>query len=271
MSTASGAGASREGRSLPSALPCACRVREEWLWSELATWLRGHPRAWSSLEACGVEDPAGCLPGARMTDAAMQCLSVPESFEHYLASMNSKRRQEVRRKLSRTAEAGVVVGEVSTEQLPGAYADFLRMSELRREIRKNHDDTLIELLQEIRRCASIEVHVHEVLEHGSRIGVSVDLVHGGVYYPYVLAWEPDRSVLSPGILLALNAISDAIELGLGTVNLGPGAQDYKKLARVRCRHRFHAAGGQPGRGGRALRILGDAYQRVRPRPRAIAR
>lgn len=246
----------------PHRAPLCADGREDGVWNALAVWLRTNPRAWSTLEASGVGQAAQALPGARLWDSAVPCLAVPDSFEAYLASMPSRRRQEIRRRLRRTQEAGVEVRQVPADATESALADFLRLCERRADIKKG-DKLLVQLLERVDTCSSIELHVFEVLSEQKRIGISLELVHSEVSYPYNLAWEPDASRLAPGILMALNAVTYAIAHGLRTINLGPGEQTYKlELGFIpETRLMLHAI--NPSAWGRALRTVGSAYQRLR--------
>jgi CelD/BcsL family acetyltransferase involved in cellulose biosynthesis len=259
------------GAISPQRAPLCAPGCEAEVWRLLAAWLRRHRNMWSSLEASGIGEQAACVPGARLFAAPVPCLSVPGDFDAYLASMTGRQRKEVRRRLRRTEEASIEVREVSVDAFASAFADFLRMSELRPEIRKNHDRALGRMVERVATRSEIEVHLFEVIENEVRIGVSIDLIHNEVYYPYCLAWEPDRSAVAPGILLALNTIAFSIDRGLRVVNLGPGEQAYKQSLGFVAQEGLKLEAGNPASAGRALRILGDAYQRVRPRPTAISR
>lgn len=250
--------------------PTLCRAPlcadgyEQDAWTALGAWLRSRPRAWSTLEASGVDQGAVGLPGASLSlsEHPTPCLSVPESFEAYLASLSGKRRHEIRRRLRRTQEAGVEVGAVTQSAAQGAFSDFLRMSKSGANA-SSKDERLVGLLECVHKCRSVELNLFEVRSEDVRIGVSIDLVHGDVSYPYNLAWEPDTSHLAPGILLTLNTVSYAIERKLRLIDLGPGEQTYKLALGFTPQTRFALHAVNRSTWGLLPTAAGNAYRRLR--------
>ena len=199
------------------------------MWKALAEWLRSHRRAWSWLDASEVAPAAAALPGASLSERTVPRLAVPDSFDAYLASLSARRRHEVRRRLARSEEAGIHVREVVAESVDSAFVDFMHLYERRAANvgRSGADKHLVDLLRRAVEDSAIELHVFEVVDGRTRLGLSLDLVHNDIYYPYTLAWSPDATRQAPGILLTINTIQYAIARSLRVIDLGPGGQSYK--------------------------------------------
>ena len=60
------------------------------------------------------------------------------------------------------------------------------------------------------------------------MGVSVRLDHGTTGYFYNAGFDPAAAAMSPGIVLELVSIRNAIETGLTCFDLGPGDHRYKR-------------------------------------------
>jgi CelD/BcsL family acetyltransferase involved in cellulose biosynthesis len=236
------------------------------LWNVLAEWFRTHRRAWSTLEACGVPPAAAAMPNGYITEQTVPCLTVPDSFDAYLASLSSRRRHELRRRLARTEEAGIVVREVVPASIESALADFARLYERRSAAvgRSRADERLVALLGRFLGDSPIELRVFEVSDGRRRLGVSLDLVHDDCYYPYSLAWAPDAAHLAPGILLTINVIRYAIARDLRVIDLGPGGQSYKLALGFIPETRLVLHAVNRSLWGKSMTRAGAIYGRLRP-------
>jgi CelD/BcsL family acetyltransferase involved in cellulose biosynthesis len=213
----------------PRRAPLYANGCEEEMWLAIAEWSRTHRRAWTTLEASEVAPVAAVVPGACLSEQVVPGMTVPDSFDEYLALLSSRRRHELRRRLARTEEAGIEVREVGHASVASALTDFVRLYHLRGAVvgRPGIDERLVALLGRFLSNSAVELHVFEVLQGATRLGVSLDLVHGDTSFPYSLAWAPGAARLAPGILLTVNVIRYAIARGLRLIDLGPGEQSYK--------------------------------------------
>jgi CelD/BcsL family acetyltransferase involved in cellulose biosynthesis len=252
----------------PRRAPLCAAGHEEDMWHALANWLYSNPRAWSTLEACEVGPSSDAVPGARLLVQRTPCLALPDSFDSYLASLSSKRRNDMRRRLRLAERAGAIVQKVPIEERGQAIADFVRLHRRRAgakgEQHPGVDERLAQLLAKISTTDSIDLSIFEVRHGGARVAINIHLEYGGIIYPYNLGWEPEAAHLAPGILLALHAIADAIARGIRTIDLGPGEQDYKLALGFTPEQRIELRAVNPSMWGRVMKTTGAAYQRLRP-------
>jgi CelD/BcsL family acetyltransferase involved in cellulose biosynthesis len=254
------------GGLTPRRAPLCVRGCEDDMWKALAEWLRTHRRAWSTLEASEVAPAAAAVPRASLSEQTVPCLAVPDSFDAYLASLSSRRRHELRRRLARTEEAGIEVREVVPASVESALADFVHLYERRAAVvgRSRLDERLVALLGCFLGGSPIELHVFEVLDGRTRLGVSLDLVHNDGYFPYSLAWAPEAAHLAPGILLTVNVIRYAIARGLRVIDLGPGGQSYKLALGFIPETRLTLHAVNRSLWAKSMTAAGAIYSRLRP-------
>jgi CelD/BcsL family acetyltransferase involved in cellulose biosynthesis len=240
---------------------------EDAAWQALARWLRENPRAWSTLEACEVPQSAEAIPGARLHAHVTPFLSVPESWDAYLASLPSKRRADVRRRLRLTQNAGLEVREVPTLDLEDALDDFLRLHHLRTSTKgQQHHDIdvrLAQLLAALATGSAVEVRLVEIRHNGVRLGIRISLEHQRVLYMYNHGWNPQAASLAPGIVMALNSIDKAARRGLRTIDMGAGEQDYKMALGAVPEARLTLEARNPRIWARAIRFTYATYLRAR--------
>jgi CelD/BcsL family acetyltransferase involved in cellulose biosynthesis len=236
-------------------------------WRALAACLQANPRAWSTLDACEVAEFAAEVPGARLTVTRTPCLSLPDSFESYLASLPSKRRSDLRRRLRLSEQAGVEVRRVPAPETERAIADFLRLhgqrASAKAEYHANVDDRLGGLLAQVSTSETIDLAVFEVRQDGGTVASNVCLEHGGVLYPYSHGWDPRGARLAPGIVMALDFIRDASDRGLHSIDMGPGEQDYKAALGAEPDRRLTLQADNPAIWSRTARGAYAAYGRLR--------
>jgi CelD/BcsL family acetyltransferase involved in cellulose biosynthesis len=242
---------------------------EDGVWHGLASWLRRHPRAWSTLEAWEVGESAGAVPGAHLEMRESFCLSTPDSLDSYFALLPSRHRSEMRRRLRRGEQAGITVREVPVGDRQDAIRDFIRLHQLRAdaksEVHTTIDERLEAMLTKVLPSNSIELYLYEICHEDARVAVDVKFAYRGVGYPYNLGWEPDVAHLGPGIHLAINGVSDAIARSLHTIDLGAGDQRYKRVLGFAPNPQFLLYATNPATAARAMQALGSAYQRLRGR------
>jgi CelD/BcsL family acetyltransferase involved in cellulose biosynthesis len=236
-------------------------------WRALAQWLQANPRAWSTLDAREVAEVAAGVPGARLTATRTPCLALPDSFESYLASLPSKRRSDLRRRLRLTEQAGVEVRRVPEQEMERAIADFLRLHEQRASAKAEHhanvDDRLGRLLAQVCASETIDLSVLEIRQDEITVATNVCLEHAGVLYPYSHGWDPRGARLAPGIVMALDFIRDASSRGLSRIDLGPGEQDYKAALGAVPSRRLTLQASNPAIWARTVRSAYATYERLR--------
>ncbi|MFZ1924822.1 MAG: hypothetical protein WAU42_01630, partial [Solirubrobacteraceae bacterium] len=109
------------GSSVTSRRSLLCaKGQEDAAWRALARWLNENPLAWSTFEGAEVPRSAESIPGARLSANVTPVLATPESWDSYLASLSSKRRADVRRRLRLTDSANLEVRETPVSEMDGA-------------------------------------------------------------------------------------------------------------------------------------------------------
>jgi CelD/BcsL family acetyltransferase involved in cellulose biosynthesis len=241
---------------------------EDTAWRALAGWLGENPLAWSTLEGSEVPRSAESIPGARLSANVTPVLATPESWDSYLASLSSKRRADVRRRLRLTHSANLQVREISPSDLNGALEDFLRLHHLRTDFKgERHPDIdrrLTRLLATLAGDSSIRVSLVEIRRVGVRVAIRISLEHRRVLYLYNHGWDPEFASLAPGIVLALNSIEEAIDRKVSVIDMGTGEQSYKMGLGAVAERRFALEAHNPRIWARAVRSAYATYARVRP-------
>lgn len=248
-------------------LLCA-KGHEDAAWRALARWLGENPLAWSSLEASEVPLSAESIPGARSSVNVTPMLAIPESWDSYLASLSSKRRADVRRRLRLTDSANLEVREIPASDLDGALDDFLRLHHLRTDFKgERHPDIdrrLTRLLAKLAHDSSVRVSLVEIRSAGVRVAVRISLENQRVLYLYNHGWDPELASLAPGIVLALNSIEEAVARKLSVIDMGAGEHSYKMGLGAVAEGRFALEAHNPRIWARVVRSAYATYVRVRP-------
>ena len=241
---------------------------EDAAWRALASWLAENPLAWSTLEASEVPRSAASTPGARVRDDFTPILATPESWDSYLASLSSKRRADVRRRLRSTDSANLEVRETPALDLDDALDDFLRLHHLRTGFKgERHPDIdrrLTRLLAALARTGSVRVSLVEIRHAGVRIAVRISLEYQRVLYLYNHGWDPEFASLAPGIVLALNSIEEAVGRKLRFIDMGAGEQSYKMGLGAVVQRRFALEAHNPRIWARTVRSAYATYVRLQP-------
>jgi CelD/BcsL family acetyltransferase involved in cellulose biosynthesis len=212
------------------ALLCA-DGREAAAWQALSGWLTDHPADWRRLDGAGAPDAAAVLPGARLRAISAPRLRLPGSFDDYLRERSPTVRKSFKQKLRRVESAGAEVREVNEADRPAALRAFLELHHRRARVKAERhpqmDERLVDLLESAGRGPDLRLRVFELVADGAPRGVTVRVDHRGTGYFYNAGIDPDAGRLSPGIVLELASIRDAIARGLRTFDLGPGEYRYK--------------------------------------------
>jgi CelD/BcsL family acetyltransferase involved in cellulose biosynthesis len=247
-------------------------------WRVVGGWLKANPRRWATLDIAAM--PAGArsaLPAARRDMTSVPVLTIPESFEAYLAARGRSTRKHYRRVLRRIADEDARLGPVRDGEIAPALHDFIvlhgRRAASKGERHPAVDARLERVLAALADVPSVNLRVLELAHRGRRVGVTVRLERPGGMWFYNGGFDPEAARLAPGIALELASIRDAMERGITRLDLGPGAQPYKLALGgvVEERADVLAASGSPH--GRLLGTAEVAYRQARERMpvRSLAR
>ncbi len=242
---------------------------EQRAWGALGEWLRDHPRAWSSIDGAGLPEEAACLPGVRCEWKWVPRLELPGSFDAYLAARTRNVRQVLRRRLREVERAGGSLVEVHPADRAAALSELVILHAQRaRSKGQRHpevDERLARLLDAMAGSVGARPRVFALEMDGRRVAVTARLDRGSVGYFYNAGFDPSYARLSPGIVVEVASIRDAIDRGLRDYDLGPGAFDFKlRLGGVPVR-RLWIRGASSSPVGRMAGLAGDVYQGARRR------
>jgi CelD/BcsL family acetyltransferase involved in cellulose biosynthesis len=205
-----------------------CPEHESAAWAAWGHWLAQHRARWAVLEGSGVPDAAGSVPGARLEPAPEFALSLPEDFDAYLRARSSG----TRRKFNRLARFDAAVREVEPARHAATLERFVALHAARAEQKgERHpvvDGRLCRLLLALPAASTPHLRLFELTAAGRTLGVTIRIDHGSTAYFYNAGFDPAASAMSPGIVLELASIRDAIESGLARFDLGPGDYRYKR-------------------------------------------
>ena len=201
-------------------------------WTAVGHWLRTNPSECAMLDGQGVVVPDRELPGLRGVPTPVLGLELPRTFDEYADARDPGFRAKTRKRMRKFERAAGQVGVVGEGELPAALRDFVRLHGLRaRSKRERHpevDDRLARMLGLVSASESLRIRAFEMVVDEQRAGVTVRIDRGGAAYSYNDGLDPAHMALSPGILLELESIRDAIDTGITRYDLGPGDYQYKR-------------------------------------------
>jgi CelD/BcsL family acetyltransferase involved in cellulose biosynthesis len=159
-------------------------------------------------------------------------MDLPPTFDEYLESLTAKQRHEVRRKLRRMSESGVIeyCSVADGAAVPAAMDTFFRMFV---ESRQDKADFMTERMRSFfRRVAAAMADIGllklGVLELDNRPVAQIMCFdfNNGIYL-YNSGYDPDYTSLSAGLLSKVLAIKNSIEQGKSRFDFLKGAEVYK--------------------------------------------
>jgi CelD/BcsL family acetyltransferase involved in cellulose biosynthesis len=197
-------------------------------WKAVAKMLRRD--RWEQLEGRGISrEAAGALPRGAVSPLSWFALKLPGSFDVYLSQRSPGARKGLKGKLRRAAREGTRVHEVPDGERGAALRDFVRLHQERARAKGQHHPAVDELL--VRMLGALaeryRPRLFELVAGERRIGVTVNLETSDTSYFYNAGFDPGWSHVSPGIVLQLASVRDALERGLRWYDLGPGDFRYK--------------------------------------------
>jgi CelD/BcsL family acetyltransferase involved in cellulose biosynthesis len=245
--------------------------REDEAWAALGQWLGERRGDWATLEVAGADAGARALCPGALDRQPWPRLRLPRSFDEYLAARPPVVRKAFKQKLRRLEQAGAEVREVEAAGREEGLRAFLRLhlerTASKQESHPQMDVRLLELLAAAGAGPDLELRLFALVAGGRCQGVTVRLDHRGVGYFYNAGFDPAAMRLSPGIVLELASIRDAVARGLEWYDLGPGAYRYKAELGGVSEDRYRVLASSPTPRGRAA----GAEARVRRRLRRLAR
>jgi len=212
-------------------LLCGRPDEEGEIWRAFGLWLQERRAQWSLLQAEGVGVVPAALPWAHLAPETVPRLELPASFDDYLSARSSENRKALKKKLRRAERVGAVVGEADDRDRGRVLDELVRLhGERARSKGERHvgvDPRLARALDAIAHSSRLNVRVLELTLAGQTIGASIRVDRDRTAYAYNVGIDPAHAALSPGILLELESIRDAIERGLAVYDMGPGDYKYK--------------------------------------------
>ena len=159
-------------------------------------------------------------------------VSLPSTWDEYLAGLSKKGRHELRRKLRRLEKAGDAHQLICSnpETLAGCMKEFFR---LHRASSQEKDEFLTperegffsEAALELARRGQFKLFFLEL--DGERVACCICFDYGDTYFLYNSGYDPGYSALSVGLLNKALTIKEAIEAGRQSFDFLRGAERYK--------------------------------------------
>lgn len=159
-------------------------------------------------------------------------MDLPSSFDEYLATLNTKERHEVRRKLRRLSEEGTIEYRFINEgaAMPDTMDIFFKMFVESRQDKANFMTEKMEsffrlLADTMAQIGLLRLGVLELDEKPLAEIMCFD--YNGCIYLYNSGYDPQYTALSAGLLSKVLAIKDSIEKGKSRFDFLKGAETYK--------------------------------------------
>ena len=209
-----------------------CRSGDERLaWAALRRSLSPSMRVpW--LEARGTQLGFTALPGCLARTEPWLETPLAPTFDAYLQRLPAPRRRELRRRLRRSEEAGFTFRRLSGAEARPALLDFVRLHRARAsqkgEVHRAIDERLAQMLASMMLRDAGAVSLHTLAQAETTLAVAIDLEQRDEIWAYNIGFDPAFSRFSPGLVLRMHTIADAIARGKRRYDLGPGDSVYKR-------------------------------------------
>ena len=209
-----------------------CRSGEERLaWAALRRSLSSSMRVpW--LEARGTQPGFTALRGCLTRTEPWLETPLASTFDAYLQGLPAPRRREARRRLRRSEEAGITFRRSSGAEARPALSDFVRLHRARAsqkgEVHRGIDERLAQMLAAMMLRDAGAVSLHMLCQAETTLAVSVDLEQRDEIWAYNIGFDPAFSRFSPGLVLRMHTIADAIDRGKRRYDFGPGDFVHKR-------------------------------------------
>ncbi len=215
---------------------------EEDVWAALLQHRSAEPGVWD-LHCLRASSPTVSFLPALAPQYGLQArvereercpvLSLPATWDEYLAALTGKDRHELRRKLRRLERelpGATVHSHGATEGLDAAMTAFL---DLHRQSKPGKarfmDARMEEFFRSVAGALAREGWLRLwFLEHeGNPVAACLTYEYAGSVGLYNSGFDPARAALSPGIVLLSHVIGDAIERGFRRFDFLRGEEPYK--------------------------------------------
>ena len=143
----------------------------------------------------------------------------------------------------------------------------------KRELHPAIDERLLRMLKRVVAQGQPDVRVTAVEREGQTLAAAIRIYHHDTCWFYNTGFDPSAARLSPGLLVQLHSIREAIDEGLRWADLGQGDFAYKRALGGRPINRMKLDLTSPSAAGRAMRWASMFRQHAEqsPRLRAAAR
>jgi CelD/BcsL family acetyltransferase involved in cellulose biosynthesis len=196
-------------------------------------------------------------------------LELPSDVDTFEAQFGSKQRSTQRRKWRKLtelgAEARVVDDPPEVESTLGLLLELRRTRAIAQKQRYEHMDARYEgfLLDAVQGLLPDGARLWRLDLDGEMIASRLNLIQGPREHSYLLGLGDGHANLSPGNMLELQAINEAIRQGRTELELGPGRDVYKYRLGGRDREVARLVSASGSARGRALTGIAAADLRLR--------
>ncbi len=200
--------------------------------------------AWNALDLCNIpqDSPSRTILPTLASqfnykfDSAIvevcPIIALPDTFEIYLESLDSKQRRELSRKLRKAEVAEVttiVVGSTDTlDQEVDSFLELLQKSSFEKHdwLDERRRALFHDVAREAHKAGTLQLMFTELEEQRAAALFSFD--YKNRIWVYNSGLDPTAfTALSPGVVLTAAAIEQAIELGRETFDFLRGDEEYK--------------------------------------------
>jgi CelD/BcsL family acetyltransferase involved in cellulose biosynthesis len=201
-------------------------------WEMFGAWLHNQSSL-SWVDAGGIPSAVAGMPRAVISGERWLGFALPDTFAEYLEQQPSRRRREIRRRL-RVAERNGLEAKLaeSRAEVNAALDLFVRFhAERARSKGERHpaiDGRLRAMLARVSDLTAPDLRLFTLMGGGEAMAVAVGLEHGGQTWSYNSGFAPAAAQHSPGLLIKIASIRDAIERGASWFDFGPGDFPYKR-------------------------------------------
>ncbi len=159
-------------------------------------------------------------------------MDLPTDFESYLAMLSSKQRHEVRRKLRRISEAGIITYHLLHDMprirqaLDGFFSMFVESRDDKASfLTPEMKEFFTILMEKLGEAGILRLGILEL--DGLQVAAIICFDYGQRRYLYNCGYKPDYTGLSVGLVSKVMTIQDSIEKGFRTFDFLKGNETYK--------------------------------------------
>lgn len=175
------------------------------------------------------------LPKAQMRRQKRRVMQLPDSMDAYLASLSRNTRKRTKHRLRKLETAKNIEFQLSTtpEHVEEALNDLIQLHRMRRGEKNNSDSFQstsynqfhLALMQALLPLG--ELRLMRMRCDQKTVGVEYGFQTGGVLCFFQTGFDPEYDGLSPGHIMMLRLIEEAIGAGASEIDLLKGNYEYK--------------------------------------------